>query len=56
MNNRIRQKHWALRQAKYPPVMATLRESEHWARIIFIDPRELEECKKRYGDRLKVLF
>ena len=56
MNNRNRQKHRALRQEKYPPVMATLKESEHWARVIFIDPRELEECKKLYGERLKVLF
>ena len=55
MNRRVRQQMRAMMQRKYPPVLAVLHDDTKYSTVLLIDPRELEEYKARYGDRLEVV-
>ena len=56
MNNRLRTKLRALLQRTFPPVMCMVPANDRPGRmVVFIDPRELEEAREKYGDGLEVL-
>lgn len=46
-----------LYQQQVKPIMASLREGDSpWHMLIFIDPRDWNEAKAMYGDKLEVVF
>lgn len=56
MNRRIRQMERAMTQQKYRPILAMLHMDGALPKLVFIDPRDWEECKKLYGSALEVML
>lgn len=58
MNTRQRQKIRAILKLRtVQPIMATLPVDNGWhLKVVFIDPRDWDEAKEKFGDSLQAIF